>query len=144
VVARPLSCGVRRHNELPSVDDQAIAVISRDYCRPLLKPHGFKTRTNGFWRQTDGLLHDIGFQASMWGNANSGRFTINVGVTHPQMYALFVRRPIAKNPSSSHWPITQRIGFLMPEKHDHWWSVDETTDVSMLGKEVATTLWVPR
>jgi hypothetical protein len=123
-----------------STTRQAIAAISRDYCGPLLKPHGFKTRGNGFWRQSDGLLHDVGFQASMWGSSNSGRFTINVGVTHPQMYALFLRRPVAKNPSSAHWPITQRIGFLMPEKHDHWWSVDETTDVPKLGEGIAKVL----
>jgi Domain of unknown function (DUF4304) len=123
-----------------STTRQAIAAISRDYCRPLLRPHGFKTRGNGFWRETDGLLQDIGFQASMWGDSRSGRFTINVGVTHPEMYALFVRRPAPKNPSSAQWPITQRIGFLMSDKHDHWWIVDETTDIPTLGKDVASIL----
>ena len=28
----------------------------------------------------------------------------------------------------------------MPDKHDHWWSVDETTDVPTLGKDVASVL----
>lgn|GEM_PF-907497 len=123
-----------------STTRQAIADVSRDHCRPLLKLHGFKTRGRGFWRETDGLLHDIAFQASMWGTAASGQFTINVGVTHPQMYALFVHRAVPKNPSSAHWPISQRIGFLLPEKRDKWWSVDETTDVPTLGQEIARAL----
>ena len=123
-----------------STTRQAIADVSRDYCRLLLKPHGFKTRGTAFWRETDGLLHDISFQASMWGSAASGQFTINVGVTHPEMYALFMRRPIPRNPSSAHWPITQRIGVLLPERRERWWSVDDTTDVRDLGEEVAGVL----
>ena len=119
-----------------STTRQAIAQVSRDYCSPLLKSHGFKMRGTGFWRATDGLLHDIRFQASMWGTSASGQFTINVGVTHPQMYELFVRRPIPRNPSSAQWPISERIGFLLPEKRDRWWSVDEGTDVSTLGQEI--------
>lgn len=120
-----------------STTRQAVAAISRDYCRPLLKPLGFKSRGTGLWRDSDGLLHDVAFQSSMWGSAAAGRFTINVGVTHPDMYHLFTGKPGPKHVSGAHWPIQERIGFLAPELRDVWWEVDERTDVAALGTQVA-------
>ena len=123
-----------------STTRKTVAAISRDFCRPLLKPLGFNRRGTAHWRERDGLLHDIAFQASAWGNARAGRFTINVGGTHAAMYGLCMGGGLPEQLSAARWPITQRIGFLAPGKTDLWWDVDETTDISALGAEISRVI----
>jgi hypothetical protein len=56
------------------------------------------------------------------------------------MYEGFIGRKFPKVPAAALWPVSARIGFVMPDNRDLWWEVDESTDIAKLGDQVADTL----
>jgi hypothetical protein len=126
---------------VPSLTRRLIATISKDACQPLLAPLGFRRSAPHFWRLTDGLSHCVNFQASAWGTRDGGSFTINLGVSSPALYESAFGRQFPKVPASPLWPISTRIGFVMPApQRDLWWDIDESTDVAKIGVDVVETL----
>ena len=119
---------------------QAIAAISSGPCADLLRPKGFKRAAPNFWRHADDIYQSVSFQASQWGSADQGSFTVNIGVSSPALYTAFTGRAFPKNPSTTLWPINQRIGALIPNPHDLWWNIDAATDLDAIGRAVADTL----
>jgi hypothetical protein len=106
----------------------------------LLKANGFKRKAPHFWRENEGIVQCVNFQASQWGSSEAGSFTINLGVTSPTLYSAFTGREMPKSPASVLWPVNKRIGHLTPDSRDLWWKVGDGTDIDQLGKEVAFTL----
>lgn len=123
-----------------SVTQQAIRAISSGAVSVLLAPVGFKRRAPHFWRATGGIYQAVHFQASQWGTSSQGRFTVNLGISSPTLYSSFTGREFPKNPATVLWPVSARIGSLMPSHCDLWWEVSERTDLDALGIEVAGTL----
>jgi hypothetical protein len=123
-----------------SVTQQAIRAISAGAVSLLLAPVGFKRRSPHFWRETDGIYQAVHFQASQWGTSSEGSFTVNLGISSPTLYASFTGREFPKNPATVLWPVSARIGSLMPSHCDLWWEVSERTDLDTLGIEVASAL----
>ncbi len=119
---------------------QAISEISATACRPILSRLGFRRAAPHFWRVVNGLSQCVNFQASAWGSREAGRFTINLGISSPALFEGFTGRRFPKEPAAALWPVNTRIGFVMPERRDLWWDVDETTDVTRVGDQVATAL----
>jgi hypothetical protein len=88
-------------------------------------------------------VQSVNFQGSAWGTHEAGRFTINLGITIPAMYEGYLGRTMPKVPAGVRFPISARIGGLMPlpgRQADIWWDVDESTDVTRLGEEIADAL----
>ncbi len=126
---------------VPSLTRQLIATISKETCQPLLAPLGFRRSAPHFWRLTDGLSHCVNFQASAWGTRDGGSFTINLGVSSPALYESAFGRQFPKVPASPLWPISTRIGFVMPPpQRDVWWDIDASSDVASIGADVAEVL----
>ena len=67
-----------------------------------------------------------------------GRFAVNLGVYHRDLAALHDACPPVEEPLAQHCLVQQRFGFLMPVGKDHWWSIDDNTDLIALGAEVAS------
>jgi hypothetical protein len=88
-----------------SITLQAIDFVSKGACTDLLVPRGFRRRAPHFFRQADGVYHCINFQASQWGSYDSGKFTINLSVTSPELYSAFTGQPFPKNPATASRPI---------------------------------------
>jgi hypothetical protein len=124
----------------PSLTRSAVAAISAGPCTALLKSREFRRAAPNFWRETDSIYQSISFQASQWGTHGSGKFTVNLGVTSPTLYKGFTGRELPKNPASLLWPVNRRIGSLMDNRCDIWWSVEKDTDIAKLGREVAESL----
>ena len=101
---------------------------------------GFKRKGLHLYRKAGELFHAIQFQASRWGTAAEGKFTINLIVTSPGLYEEWIQRPFPVNPASALFPIQRRIGSLMPQRGDYWWTVAADTDISSLAREVADTV----
>jgi hypothetical protein len=114
--------------------------ISAGACRAALSPIGFRRSAPNYWRLVDGLSQCVNFQASAWGSQEAGRFTINLGISSPALYEGFIGRKFPKVPAAALWPVSARIGFVMPDNRDLWWEVDESTDIAKLGDQVADTL----
>ena len=101
---------------------------------------GFKRKGLHLYKKAGELFHAIQFQASQWGTAAEGKFTINLIVTSPALYEEWIGRPFPINPASALFPIQRRIGSLMPQRSDYWWTVRPGTDIPSLATEVANTV----
>lgn len=86
-------------------------------------------------RWSTDVFHCIHFQASQWGSADSGRFTINLVVTASYLFEPWLGMPFPANPATALFPIQQRIGVVMPSHTDHWWQVDRSTDLDAIAAE---------
>jgi hypothetical protein len=111
-------------------------------------PRGEWKRTGRhFVRAVNDLSHVVEVQASRRNVGARGQFTINVAVASVAVGRLWRDPEASDNPAAwQHRLVDQRIGFLMPVARDHWWPIDEQTDVEALGRDVETTLreCVPR
>jgi len=63
-------------------------------------------------------------------------FTINVGVISQRILSFYGQDPSIKKPDiwETHW--RSRIGHLMPENEDVWWSIDQETEFEKLGQSL--------
>jgi hypothetical protein len=82
-----------------------------------LRERGFRKRRNRFRRADETGWEIVDFQASQWGSRDNVRFTINLQVGVPQ-----------------------RLGALIADGEDRWWSGDADTDVVQLTEELRTLL----
>lgn len=143
VLLRATVCGRERSEALGpmpkiSATRKAVQAISSRLASSL-KPAGFRRRAPHLWRDTSELLHIINFQASQWGSAASGRFTINVCVTNRELYECWMGRSFPTNPGAATWPIAARIGDFQSGT-DTWWDVDGESDLDRIGGEVLEVL----
>jgi hypothetical protein len=122
-----------------SITQEAMTQASRETAKRLASA-GFKRNGIHLNRKVGELFHAIRFQASQWGTAAEGKFTVNLIVTSPSLYTEWIGRPFPANPASALFPIQMRIGSLTPQRYDHWWQVDSETDISSLATEVASTI----
>lgn len=122
-----------------SITQEAIKEASRETAKRLAAA-GFKRKGFHLHRRAGELFHAIQFQASRWGSAAEGKFTVNLIVTSPDLYEAWIGPPFPVNPASALFPIQMRIGSLMPQRTDYWWTVGSDTDISSLAIEVAETI----
>lgn len=123
-----------------SLTRTAVAFVSRALFASDLHASGFRRRADHAHRESGGLIHGINFQASRWGSAIDGQFTVNLLVTSPFLFSCWTGQPFPSNPASASFPISQRIGFLMPGGLDHWWQVAQDTDLEALSAELRDAL----
>ena len=106
----------------------------------LTKPLGYKKRARSLLLPVADLYHVINFQGSQWGSADNGEFTISLRVIWRYFHEHYCEYPIPDNTASIMPSVDQRIGFLMPQKLDHWWHVDRNTIVALLAAEIRFVL----
>lgn len=120
---------------MPSVTVAAIKEVSAAVHRQFAEL-GWRRKASHLVRESAGVIHGIHFQASQFGSAEQGTFTINLVVTEPRIYQAWTRRPLPANPATALYPIQQRIGRMSPSSRDHWWDVSSTTDLSIVQRDV--------
>ncbi len=101
---------------------------------------GWRRKAPHLIRESAGVIHGIHFQASQFGSAEEGRFTINLVVTEPRIYQAWTRRPPPANPATALYPVQQRIGWMLPAHRDHWWEISSSTDITTVKSEVLDLL----
>jgi hypothetical protein len=115
----------------------AIDAVIRNGLAQELKAAGFR-KTGRTWRSSAGdPLRVTNLQGSSWNSGDSGRFTINLGVYFAAAANLHGVFPVTDRPTEPDCLVRQRIGPLMPQGLDHWWEVGTTTDLELLGRQVA-------
>lgn len=104
-----------------------------------IKPLGFKKNGNTFFYNQDNNIGLINFQKSRSSSSDNILFTISVGVYSNSLH-VFDSPCIGSKPiiDDCHW--WQRIGFLLPEKNDHWWQIDAATSLPDLINEIKDVL----
>lgn len=105
---------------------------------PTLKNAGFHRRGADFSRKYGEALQVVSLQLSSWNTNELGRFTLNIGVHFTRVATLlFGKDPMPPNPRESSCLLRGRVGLLMPEQNDHWWSVTPETNGEAVSDELA-------
>ncbi len=117
---------------------KAIDEIVKEGLSSLLKRNGFKKSARNFYRTHDNRIDVINVQASQSNYGDEGKFTVNVGVYYPSIAEITGAPPIKGMPKEYHCTIRERIGLLMDENKDMWWSIDSATDRSMTASDLAS------
>jgi hypothetical protein len=125
---------------MTSAPARAIDLVIAEAAKPILKAAGYKRSARHFHREADGLVRVVHFQASAWNDATSARFTINLHVTCSGFHEAFTGEPFPKNPGSAAAFAEERIGRVMPENRDVWWTVEPNADTKAVSAEVEKAL----
>jgi len=99
-----------------------------------LKPHGYSKNGSTFRLRSNETVRVISLQSSTKSTSVFAKVTVNLGV---HVLALQDPERPEKNPSvwSPHW--NQRIGHLMPENRDIWWSIYSAQESVSVASEIA-------
>ena len=95
-----------------------------------LRPAGFRKNGSKFTRNLGDVIHLISLQSSTSSTAASLQATANLAVWVPAL---------ADNEGppdmwSSHW--RERIGQLMPDRSDRWWTVTNEKEAAVAASEI--------
>jgi len=112
---------------------------------PRLRECGLKGSGQNYSIKSDSHWALIGLQKSMFSDSTGLKFTINLYVvSKAEWEATRQDRSYlpAKPTANVHWPVgwVKRIGYLMPQGQDYWWSVDSTTNLQGLVSEVVEAI----
>jgi hypothetical protein len=120
---------------------QAIDHVVSAGIHPILKERGFKKQGRSFHKPVGDLYHVVHVQSSRHNAFDVGKFTINLGVSSPDIAALWHGEMTSHNPAShAHLLFSTRIRSLLPSEQDHWWTIEPTTDLDRLAQEVGASL----
>jgi hypothetical protein len=105
-----------------------------------LKTLGFTKKGDTFYILSEGNWGLINFQKSKDSSKGTVRFTLNLGVQSITLAQVLENnstdRPTIED---CHWK--KRIGFLLPQKEDYWWVIEEnSTSMENLVGEISDIL----
>jgi len=100
-----------------------------------LKNAGFVKNGNTFRISSDESRGVINFQKSTKSTVDSITFTINLGVASKRLLKIYNPKQI-ENPDiwDCHWQV--RIGHLLPDNKDIWWTILAETNVDQLAQDI--------
>ena len=116
------------------------ALLKEDIA-PRLRGQGLKGSGQNFSVPSDSHWVLIGFQKSIFSDSRELKFTINLYVVNKQEWE-DVRSERSYYPAkptpTTRWGIgwSRRIGSLLPERCDHWWSLNSTSNLEDISNEV--------
>jgi Domain of unknown function (DUF4304) len=104
---------------------------------PMLKKSGFKKSGRCYFRVHNGRRYDvIELRASIYGSADSSRFTVEVYQHDAHKDDPHARR-WKKFPTTGSNIFNRNIGGFLPSGHQHWWDLSESTNEEALCDELA-------
>ena len=109
---------------MSNVLDNRLNAILKKEVTPLLKALKFKKRRLTYSYGFDELCWLVNIQKSQWNDQEESRFTVNCGVYIPNILSVYSNNiSELTSPSIMHCACSARIGMLMPEKIDIWWTL---------------------
>jgi len=117
----------------------------QSHLRPFLRAHGYRIHARKCNRTTaDGLIHVIRFQMGRFDPPGTnyipwfrekvyGKFTVNVGVYVPEVYAEWFRWSKKGAPTfvdEADCCVRVRLGQLGPERSDIWWKIEASARIA--------------
>jgi hypothetical protein len=105
----------------------------------LLKPLGYRRRGATFLKENPEVVGMINIQRSTKSTSERILFTINVGVCLIDLHNL-LGSPGTTPSSETECQVRARIGSLMPEQRDHWWSLEGDGDAATILREVVAAV----
>jgi len=105
-----------------------------------LKSKGFTKKGNTFYLFENNNWALLNFQKSKNSSSTRVTFTINIGVLSTALRKIIDNTDIAVKPSIEDCQWKKRIGFLLPEKQDYWWEIDNDSSLKNLIAEITKTI----
>jgi hypothetical protein len=106
--------------------------------RAALEPLGFQAAGTLFLRELAEVVHLVELQSTQEENAAHIAVTINLGVFAPALVDPDIREYIRPSILQAHW--RERIGILMPQRRDNWWSIESAGQAAAVGAEIAVSV----
>jgi hypothetical protein len=108
---------------------------------PTLKQHGFSQSGRTFYLRREGNWGLVNFQKSTKSSAERIVFAVNLGIASSRLLEFFPPRRLrvsglAAKPQiwDCHWQM--RLGSLVADQKDIWWTVEANTRLEQLGLEI--------
>jgi len=104
--------------------DNPLNCLLSEHLAKLLKDRSFSRRGYSFVKRRNGNILLVEFQ--VWKERSTRDevvFTVNLGVLSRRLFWLSENRDPPKRPAIDHCHWRERLGFLLPERQDRWWSV---------------------
>ncbi|MBI3607238.1 MAG: DUF4304 domain-containing protein [Nitrospirae bacterium] len=115
---------------------KAIDAVIRGGLAALMKREGFKKFGRNFLNVGSESVAVLNVQASMYNLGTTGKFTINLGRYFPSVARAAGEPELQGLPKEYNCQIRLRIGHLLPENLDHWWTVGPETNIEQLALDV--------
>jgi hypothetical protein len=103
-----------------------------------LAPRGFRAAGMLFHRELEDVVHLVELQGTQEENAAHIAVTINLGVFAPALVDPDIRDYIRPSIPQAHW--RERIGILMPQRRDKWWSIENAGQAAAVGAEIVVSV----
>ena len=106
----------------------------------LLKEKGFSRKGTCFYLRRGNNWGLLDFQKSRKGIVGETIFTVNLGICSGRLLEFLSPDLLEQKPSieACHW--RERVGFLLPERQDKWWSIRSTGPLNSLVNELKDCL----
>ncbi len=108
--------------------------LVREHIRPLLSLHGYKRYGNTYLLYKDEIWRLINFQKSTKSTRHEVLFTINLGISSQLLYNFY--NETIKRPKIEDCHFRERIGFLLPQHKDKWWTINANSNLVDLNEEI--------
>jgi hypothetical protein len=124
---------------------EPMAAVVR-HVAPVMKAHGFRKRRHSFNRSAeDGIVHHLSFQMGAFDPPGTveipglrpnlyGKFTVNLGVFVPAMSR--IGTPKSDWINDYNCQLRKRLGELLTEQADVWWSLEHPASAEDVHREV--------
>jgi hypothetical protein len=122
-------------NKSPS--SKAVDAVIQGKVKSILKSEEFKKSGRSFHRQKGEVLQVVNFQTTWLNTPDEAQFTINLNVVLPFYHEKWTGQPLPKDPGSAAAVCSRRLGHILPEGTDRWWTVTPSTDFAAVSHEVA-------
>jgi hypothetical protein len=100
--------------------------LLKECINPFLKSNGYKKKGSAFYRtHSDGNVSVFDFQKSRKSEKDQTVFTINIAISSRRIATFHGNQTDNPVLDDCHWKT--RIGHLLPEKQDLWWTIVPTT-----------------
>ena len=124
---------------------QLFKAMMRDQVAPELRRLGFKGSGQSFLLPSERYWALLGFQKSMYGTRAVVKFTVNATVVDKGVWTesrenhpYLSERPKANTLWVVGW--WKRIGSLLPDPHDKWWTVTNEVEAEAAAAEVLAAI----
>jgi hypothetical protein len=104
----------------------------------VLRPAGFKKNGKRFRRKHDGNFNIVEIQRSSSSNAESIKFTVNIGILQTRLATLYEIDAAKAGTADAH--IRLRIGNFLPKHHDVWWTLNSGDPPEQAIQEISILL----
>lgn len=104
----------------------------------LLHPLGYRKTGPVFSLNLGEVIHLVEVQTSRQSTANEVKLTVNLGVFVPGLVYADIRDITKPSIPLSQW--RQRIGALLPEQADTWWSISSSEQAVEVATEISSRI----